>query len=98
MGQPDGGGERAACKDVAIASTMGQFQTLTIGSKHHRVFADDVAATQGSEADLVGFARPNVAMARIDCMNCERMAAPLRNGMAKFQGRAGGSVFLALVV
>jgi len=63
--------------------------------KEHGVVADHVTAAQGLDADLVGGARPDVAMSLVACALTEITARGLSHGLGQTQSRAEGASRLA---
>src|SRR6187401_3402745 len=50
---------------LAAERAMAELQPLAGGREHHRVDADFLAAAQGGEADLAGWARAGMAVAAL---------------------------------
>ena len=50
-------------EDVAIGGSMGQFNALSRPEKEHGMVADDIAATEGCHANLIGLPGSGVPVA-----------------------------------
>jgi hypothetical protein len=96
--QPERCADGAAGKDFARGSPVGDLDALALPEEEHGVIADHVATAQGLDADLVGGARPDVAVPFVTRALAEIAAGGLGHGLGQTQGRARRRVALGPVV
>jgi len=85
-------------KDFARGSPVGDLDALALPEEEHGVIADHVATAQGLDADLVGGARPDVAVPFVTRALAEIAAGGLGHRLGQTQGRARRRVALGPVV
>ena len=95
---PKRGLERAAREDGAVGGDVAQHDAFALTGEEHIMFAHDIAAANGGEADMAMLAGAGDAIATGVFCNIKVNAAPVRRCLTQHQGGAGGCVDLVVVM
>lgn len=95
---PEGGAESPIGKGFAVGSFVGEFDAFAWGGEDHRVIADDIATADGVEADFVGGAFADHAVASVADILLVLEVADIGQDFREFFGGTAGGIFFEAVM